>query len=100
MSAGKRRQIRKQICDILTDFAVTAYAKGSVEGNELYSTAGKIMELFSKPEKCVMHKILTPTSVMYFQCSKCDGVMYDIPDKYCPHCARRIIATEDMSLWL
>ena len=97
MSAGKRRQIRKQICNMLYDYTkmdIPAYPGGWQD------IVGKIMELFPKPEKCVMHKILTPTSVMYFQCSKCDSVQYDTPDKYCPHCARRIIATEDMSLWL
>jgi hypothetical protein len=37
--------------------------------------AADIMALVPKPEKCVMYK-------------------------FCPHCARRVIATEDMSLWL
>lgn len=101
MGAGKRRQIRKQICNILTDFVVTAYFEKSVPGGVLYNTAGEIMALFPKPEKCVMYKMLSPTAhVMWYKCSKCDGTQFDAPSKYCPHCARRVIATEDMSLWL
>lgn len=50
MGAGKRRQIRKQICDILTEFVVTAYSENKVDSSLLYSKAGEIMRLFPKPE--------------------------------------------------
>lgn len=100
MSAGQRKQIRKRICDILTVFVAMAYSDHEVKGSTLCSTAGEIMQLFPKPEKCVMHKVLSPAYVMYFQCSKCDGVHFDTPDRFCPHCGRRVIATEDMQLWL
>lgn len=91
---GERKRLKDGIIKILSEWLLMEY-HGDYE-----EVAADIMALVPKPEKCVMHKILTPTSVMYFQCSKCDGIQYDIPDKYCPHCARRIIATEDMSLWL
>lgn len=99
MGAGKRRQIRKQICDILTEFVVTAYFEKHVEGSTLYSTAGEIMRLFPKPEKCIMYRILSPNGVEYYKCSKCDGVQFDVPHRFCPHCGRRRIATEDKSIW-
>ena len=97
MGAGKRRQIRKQICNMLYDFTkmdLPMYPEGWQE------IVAKIMKLFPKPEACVMHKILSPENVMYFQCGKCDGVHFDIPDRFCPHCGRRVIATENMQLWL
>lgn len=95
MSAtGARKQLKDGIIKILTDWLMLEYY-GDYE-----EVAADIMALVPKPEKCVMYKILTPSNVIYFQCSKCDGVQYDIPDKFCPHCSRRIIATEDMSLWL
>lgn len=92
--SGERKRLKDGIIKILTEWLMMEYY-GQYE-----EVAADIMALVPKPEKCVMHKILTPTNVMYFQCNKCDGVQYDIPDKYCPHCARRIVATEDMSLWL
>lgn len=98
MGAGKRRQIRKQICDILTGFVVTAYFEKCVPRGVLYNTAGEIMRLFPKPEKGVMYRITTINGVEYFKCSKCDGVQFDTPHRFCPHCGRRIIATEDESL--
>ena len=95
MSAtGERKRLKNGIIKILSEWILP----GNINGIEEVTAA--IMALVPKPEKCVMHKIFTPSNVMYFQCNKCDGVQYDIPDKYCPHCARRVIATEDMSLWL
>ena len=91
---GQRKQLKQGIIKILSEWILP----GNINGIE--EVAADIMALVPKPEKCVMHKILTPANVMYFQCNKCDGVQYDIPDKYCPHCARRIVATEDMTLWL
>ncbi len=92
MSAtGQRRRMKQGIIKVLSDWLPPDCSE---------ELAADIMAVIPKPEKCVMHKILTPANVMYFQCNKCDGVQYDIPDKYCPHCARRIVATEDMSLWL
>lgn len=57
------------------------------------------MQLFPKPEKCVMYRLMSPSGVMYFKCSKCDGVQFDVPHRYCQHCGRRRIATEDKSIW-
>lgn len=42
MGAGKRRQIRKQICDILTDFVTTAYSDGKVEGSNYIVSQEKL----------------------------------------------------------
>lgn len=97
MGAGKRRQIRKQICNMLYDFTkmdLPMYPEGWQD------IAAQIMKLFPKPEACVMYRITTVNGVEYFKCSKCDGVQFDAPHRFCPHCARRVIATEDMSLWL
>lgn len=95
MSAtGQRKRLKEGIIKILSEWLMLEYC-GDYE-----EVAADIMALVPKPEKCVMYKTLTPANVMYFQCSRCDGVQYDVPDKFCPHCARRIIATEDMSLWL
>jgi hypothetical protein len=91
---GQRKRLKEGIIKILSEWLMLEYL-GDYE-----DVAAYIMALVPKPEKCVMYKTLTPANVMYFQCSRCDGVQYDIPDKYCPHCARRIIAMEDMSLWL
>lgn len=92
--SGKRKQLKEGIIRILSEWLLLEY-KGDYD-----EVAADIMALVPKPEKCVMYKILTPVNIMYFQCSKCDGVQFDIPDKFCPHCGRRIIAMEDMSLWL
>ena len=97
MGAGKRRQIRKQICNMLYDFTkmdLPMYPEGWQD------IAAQIMKLFPKPEACVMYRITIVNGVEYFKCSKCDGVQFDAPHRFCPHCARRVIATEDMSLWL
>lgn len=99
MGAGKRRQIRKQICGILTDFVVAAYSEKRVTGSVLCNTAGEIMRLFPKPENCIMYRITTVNGVEYFKCSKCDGVQFDTPHRFCPHCGRRRIATEDKMIW-
>jgi rubrerythrin len=91
---GKRKQLKQGIIKILSEWLMLEYY-GDYE-----EVAADIMALVPKPEKCVMHKILSPANVMYFQCNKCDGIHFDIPDKFCPHCGRRVIATEDMQLWL
>ena len=91
---GQRKRIKQGIIKILNEWLLMEYY------GDYDEVANDILALVPKPEKCVMYKTMTPSNVMYFQCSKCDGVQYDIPDKYCPHCARRVIATEDMSLWL
>lgn len=90
---GKRKQLKEGIIKILSEWLLLEYY-GDYE-----EVAADIMALVPKQEKCVMYKILTPANVMYFQCSKCGGVQFDAPSKYCPHCARRVIATEDKSLW-
>lgn len=100
MGAGKRRQIRKQICDILTEFVVTAYFEKHVEGSTLYSTAREIMRLFPKPEKTTFHIKETPSfRIKYYVCGKCKGILEESPLAcgmlYCPYCARRILAMED-----
>ena len=91
---GQRKRIKQGIIKILNEWLLMEYY------GDYDEVANDILALVPKPEKCVMYKTMAPSNVMYFQCSKCDGVQYDIPDKYCPHCARRVIATEDMSLWL
>lgn len=96
MSAtGARKQLKDGIIKILSEWLMLEYY-GDYE-----EVAADIMALVPKTEKCVMYKVTAPTTaVVYFHCSKCDGFQYDIPDKFCPHCGRRVIATEDMSLWL
>lgn len=91
---GTRKRIKQGVIKILSEWLLNEY-HGDYE-----EVANDILALVPKPEKCVMHKILSPANVMYFQCGKCDGVHFDIPDKFCPHCGRRVIATEDMQLWL
>ena len=93
MSAtGQRRRMKQGIINVLSDWLPPECC------DEL---AENIMAVIPKPEKCIMHKMLSPTAhVVYYQCSKCDGVQFDAPGKYCPHCGRRVIATEDMRLWL
>lgn len=107
MGAGKRRQIRKQICNILTDFVVTAYFEKHVEGTTLYNTAGEIMRLFPKPEKTVIHRKETEIfKIPFYKCGKCGGIIEcgegggNIDHyKFCPICGRRILAVEDDTLW-
>lgn len=89
-----RRNIKQGIIKILDEWLIAEYCA------EYEEVANDILALVPKPEKCVMHKILSPANVMYFQCNKCDGIHFDIPDKFCPHCGRRVIATEDMTLWV
>lgn len=92
--SGKRKQLKQGIIKILSEWLLLEYY------NDYEEVAADIMALVPKPEKCVMYRKMSPNGVMYFKCSKCDGVQFDAPDKYCPHCARRVIATEDMTLWL
>lgn len=91
---GQRKRIKEGIIKILSEWLLKEYC-GDYE-----EVANDILALIPKPEKCVMHKILSPANVMYFQCNKCDGIHFDIPDRFCPHCGRRVIATEDMWLWV
>lgn len=100
MGAGKRRQIRKQICDILTQFIVTAFVSHGVDGSTLYSTAGEIMRLFPKPEKTVIRRKETSYfKLPFYKCGKCDSLFEyeEWRDKFrfCPCCGRRILAVED-----
>ena len=88
---GTRKRIKQGIIKVLLDWIPPECSE---------ELASDIMAVIPKPEKCVMHKILSPANVMYFQCGKCDGIHFDIPDKFCPHCGRRVIAMEDMQLWL
>ena len=92
---GYRKQLKEGIIKILTEWLMMEYY------GEYEEVAADIMELVPKPEKCVMYKTHSPTAhVVFYQCSKCNGVQFDAPSKYCPHCARRVIATEDKTLWL
>lgn len=92
---GKRKQLKEGIIKILSEWLLLEYY-GDYE-----EVAADIMALVPKPEKCVMLKSHSPTAhVVHYQCGKCGGVQFDAPSKYCPHCGRRIIATEDVTLWL
>lgn len=96
--SGKRKQLKQGIIKILSEWLSLEYY-GDYE-----EVAADIMALVPKPEKCVMYKNVLPTGVMYYKCSKCYTSHFDAPDNYCPHCARRVIATEDatedMKQWL
>jgi len=96
MSAtGARKQLKDGIIKILKEWLMMEYY------GEYEEVAADIMALVPKPETCVMYMVKSPTAaVVYFKCSKCDNIQFDIPDKYCPHCARRVIAVEDKSLCL
>lgn len=95
MSAtGERKRLKDGIIKILSEWLMLEYY-GDYE-----EVAADIMALVPKPDKCVMYRITTVNDVTYFKCSKCDGVQFDTPHRFCPHCGRRVIATEDMSLWL
>ena len=93
--SGNRKQLKRGIIKILSEWLMLEYY------NDYEEIAADIMALVPKPEKCIMHKMQSPTAhVVFYQCSKCGGAQFDAPSKYCPHCARRVIATEDMRLWL
>ena len=100
MGAGKRKQIRKQICDILTEFVVRAYFERGVDGSTLYNTAGEIMRLFPKPEvTCIHRKETAHFKIPFHKCGKC-GALFECEEwrtdfKFCPCCGRRILAVED-----
>lgn len=101
MGAGKRRQIRKQICDLIVD----CY-KYDIPYNEetLNSLADDIMRLFPKPEVTTFFIHETPHfRIKYYQCGKCKGIMEESPMgcgmHFCPYCSRRILAMEDKTLW-
>ena len=103
MGAGKRRQIRKQICDILTEFVAAAYFNNGVEGSTLYSTAGEIMRLFPKPEVTTFFIYETAHfRIKYYKCGKCKWCMEESPMAwgmhFCPYCGRRILAMEDKTI--
>lgn len=89
---GKRKQLKQGIIKILSEWLSMEYY-GNYE-----EVAADIMSLVPKPEKCVMYRITTINGVEYFKCSKCDGVQFDTPHRFCPHCGRRRIATEDKSI--
>lgn len=88
---GERKKLKKGIIKILSEWLMMEYY-GDYE-----EVAADIMALVPKPEKCVMYKLILPTGVMYYKCSKCYASHYDAPDKYCMHCGRRVIATEDVT---
>lgn len=90
---GKRKQLKQGIIKILSEWTLP----GNINGIEEVTAA--IMALVPKPEKCLMYRITTINGVEYFKCSKCDGVQFDVPHRFCPHCGRRRIATEDKSIW-
>lgn len=91
---GKRKQLKDGIIKILSEWLLLEYY-GDYE-----EVAADIMALVPKPEKCIMYKTHAPTTrIVYYQCSKCDSIQFDMPSKYCPYCGRRVIATEDMGLW-
>lgn len=91
---GERRRLKEGIMKILLDWVLPGSAW------DIESVTADIMALVPKPEKCVMYRITTVNGVTYYKCGKCDGVQFDVPHRYCMHCGRRVIATEDMSLWL
>ena len=92
---GQRKIIKQGIIKILSEWLLMEYYGNYDE------VANDILALIPKPEKCIMRKTHSPTAhVVYYQCSKCDGVQFDAPSKYCPHCARRVIAPEDITLCL
>lgn len=90
---GARKRLKDGIIKILSDWLMLEYY-GDYE-----EVAADIMALVPKPEKCVMQEKSTPAGVIYYKCSKCDHTQFEVPDKYCPHCARRVIVTEDTTLW-
>jgi len=94
MSAtGARKRLKDGIIKILSEWLLMEYQGGCEE------VAADIMALVPKPEKCVMQKLSTPAGVTFYKCNKCSFSQFEIPDKYCPHCARCVIATEDKTLW-
>lgn len=100
MGAGKRRQIRKQICNMLYDFTkmdLPMYPEGWQD------IAGQIMKLFPKPEVTTFFiKETAHFRIKYYQCGKCKGCMEESPMAcgmhFCPYCGRRILAMEDKTL--
>lgn len=93
--SGPRKRIKEGIIKILSEWLLLEYQ------NDYDEVANDILSLVPKPEKCIMHKMQSPVvHVVFYRCSKCGGAQFDAPSKYCPHCARRVIATEDMRLWL
>lgn len=100
MGAGKRRQIRKQICNMLYDFTkmdLPMYQEGWED------IAGKIMGLFPKPEVTTFFIHETPCfRIKFYKCGKCKGSMEENPMAcgmhFCPYCGSRILAMEDKTL--
>ena len=88
--SGQRKRIKTGIIKILSEWLLMEYH------GDYDEVANDIMSLVPKPEKCIMYK--TQTVVMYYQCSKCGGSQFDAPSKFCPHCGRRILATEDKTI--
>ena len=101
MGAGKRRQIRVVICNMLHEYTLNdrpSYPEGWAD------IAGQIMKLFPKPE--VTTFFIHETAhfrIKYYQCGKCKGLLEESPMgcgmHFCPYCGRRILAMEDKSLW-
>ena len=55
---GTRKRIKQGIIKILNEWLLTEY-HGAYE-----EVANDLLALVPKPEKCVMHKILSPANVM------------------------------------
>lgn len=99
MGAGKRRQIRKQIVELIID----CYRYDIPHDmSTLNALAGDIMRLFPKPEVTVIHRKKTEIfKIPYYKCGKC-GYIIEREEcsninyyKFCPICGRRILAVED-----
>lgn len=101
MGAGKRRQIRKQITDLIME--CYKYDIPNDMGT-LNALAGDIMRLFPKPEVTTFFIYETQYfRIKYYKCGKCKGCMEESPMAcgmhFCPYCGRRILAMEDKTLW-
>lgn len=101
MGAGKRRQIRKQIVELITD----CYKYDiPYDIDTLNALAGDIMRLFPKPEVTTIHRKETEHfKIPFYKCGKCGGLIeyeeWHNYYKFCPICGRRILAVEDDTLW-
>ena len=103
MGAGKRRQIRKKIEDLIKD-QIVIFAHYGYDDATMHKLAGDIMRLFPKPEVTVIHrKETTHFKIPFYKCGKCGGLIeyeeWHNYFKFCPVCGRRILAVEDDTLW-
>ena len=103
MGAGKRRQIRKKIEDLIKN-QIVIFAHYGYDDATMHKLAGDIMRLFPKPEVTVIHRKETSHfKIPFYKCGKCGGFFENEEwSKYytfCPKCGRRISAVEDDTLW-